>query len=108
MIRKVNEAFNGVKEIKVLGRGQYFIDAYSRESRALAFALRRYSVLSQVPRVALETSAVAMLVAFAVFTIARDHAGADVFPILAVFAAATVRIGTNVNTIIQALTVTTT
>jgi ABC-type bacteriocin/lantibiotic exporter with double-glycine peptidase domain len=102
MIRKVNEALNGVKEIKVLGRGQYFIDAYSRESRALAFAVRRYSVLSQVPRVALETSAVAMLVAFAVFTIARDHAGADVFPILAVFAAATVRIVPNVNRIIQA------
>jgi ABC-type bacteriocin/lantibiotic exporter with double-glycine peptidase domain len=102
MIRKVNEAFNGVKEIKVLGRAQYFVDAYSRESRALAFAVRRNSVLSQVPRVALETSAVAMLVAFAVFTIARDQAGADVFPILAVFAAATVRIVPNVNRIIQA------
>jgi ABC-type bacteriocin/lantibiotic exporter with double-glycine peptidase domain len=102
MIRRVNEALNGVKEIKILGRGQYFVGAYSREFRALAFALRRYSVLSQVPRVALETSAVAMLVAFAVFTIASDHAGADVFPILAVFAAATVRIVPNVNRIIQA------
>jgi ABC-type bacteriocin/lantibiotic exporter with double-glycine peptidase domain len=102
MIRRVNEALNGVKEIKVLGRGQYFVDAYSREFRALAFALRRYSVLSQVPRVALETSAVAMLVAFAVFTIASDHTGADVFPILAVFAAATVRIVPSVNRIIQA------
>jgi len=43
-----------------------------------------------------------MLVAFAVFTIASDHAGADVFPILAVFAAATVRIVPNVNRIMQA------
>jgi ATP-binding cassette subfamily C protein len=102
MIRKVNEALNGVKEIKVLGRGQYFVDTYNRESRAFALAGRRYSVLSQVPRVALETSAVAMLVAFAVFTIATDRAGADVFPILAVFAAATVRIVPNVNRVIQA------
>src|SRR5216683_2245267 len=102
MIRRVNEALNGVKEIKILGRGQYFVGAYSREFRALAFALRRYSVLSQVPRVALETSAVAMLVAFAVFTIASDRATADFFPILAVFAAATVRIVPNVNRIIQA------
>jgi ABC-type bacteriocin/lantibiotic exporter with double-glycine peptidase domain len=102
MIRKVNEALNGVKEIKVLGRGQYFVDTYSRESRAFALAGRRYSVLSQVPRVALETSAVAMLVAFAVFTIASNRAGADVFPILAVFAAATVRIVPNVNRVIQA------
>jgi ABC-type multidrug transport system fused ATPase/permease subunit len=102
MIRKVNEALNGVKEIKLLGRGQYFVDTYSREFRAFAFAGRRYSVLSQMPRVALETSAVAMLVAFALFTIASDHAGADVFPILAVFAAATVRIVPSVNRIIQA------
>jgi ABC-type bacteriocin/lantibiotic exporter with double-glycine peptidase domain len=102
MIRKVNEALNGMKEIKVLGRGQYFVDAYSREFRAFAFAVRRYSVLSQMPRVALETSAVAMLVAFALFTIARDHAGADIFPILAVFAAATVRIVPSVNRLILA------
>jgi ABC-type bacteriocin/lantibiotic exporter with double-glycine peptidase domain len=102
MIRKVNEALNAVKEIKVLGRGQYFVDSYSRESRAFALAGRRYSVLSQVPRVALETSAVAMLVAFAVFTIASDRAAADFFPILAVFAAATVRIVPNVNRVIQA------
>jgi ATP-binding cassette, subfamily B, bacterial PglK len=102
MIRKVNEALNGVKEIKVLGRGQYFIDSYSRESRAYALAGRRYSVLSQVPRLALETSAIAMLVAFAVFAIVSDRAGAEVFPILAVFAAATIRIVPNVNRVIQA------
>ncbi len=44
MIRRANEALNGVKEIKILGRGQYFVSAFGRESRALTFALRRYSV----------------------------------------------------------------
>lgn len=102
MIRRVNEALNAVKEIKVLGRDRYFIDGYRREAHAFALAGRRYSVLSQVPRVALETSAVAMLVAFAVFALLSDRAGAEIFPILAVFAAATVRIVPNVNRVIQA------
>lgn len=102
MIRRVNEALNAVKEIKILGRDQYFIDGYGRESRAFAIAVRRYSVLSQIPRVALETSAIAMLVAFAVFALLTDRAGADIFPVLAVFAAATVRIVPNINRVIQA------
>jgi ABC-type bacteriocin/lantibiotic exporter with double-glycine peptidase domain len=102
IIRRVNEALNGVKEIKVLGRGQYFVDSYRRESRAFALAGRRNSVLSQVPRVTLETSAVAILVIFAVFAIASERTSADVFPILAVFAAATVRIVPNINRFIQA------
>lgn len=102
MIRRVNEALSAVKEIKVLGRHRYFIDGYSRESRAFALAVRRYSVLSQIPRVALETSAIVMLVAFAVFALLSDRTGTDIFPVLAVFAAATVRIVPNVNRVIQA------
>jgi ABC-type bacteriocin/lantibiotic exporter with double-glycine peptidase domain len=102
MIRTVNEALNAMKEIKVLGRGRYFVDNYSRESRAFGLATRRYSVVSQLPRIALETSAVAMLVAFAVFTIASDRSGPDLFPILAVFAATTVRIVPSVNRVILA------
>lgn len=103
MIRRVSEALNAVKEIKVLGREQYFVEAYNRETRAFALAGRRYSVLSQLPRIGLETSAVIMLVAFALFTLANDRAAAaDLFPVLAVFAAATVRIVPSVNRIIQA------
>ena len=45
MIRKVNEALNAVKEIKVLGRGQYFLDTYSRGSQARP--CRAPTVLSQ-------------------------------------------------------------
>ena len=102
MIRKVNESLNAVKEIQVLGRGQYFVEAYGREARAYALAGRRYSVLSQVPRVTLETSAVAMLVAFAIFAMFSNRGGADLFPVLAVFAAATVRILPSINRMIQA------
>jgi ABC-type bacteriocin/lantibiotic exporter with double-glycine peptidase domain len=102
MIRKVNEPLNALKEIKVLGRGRYFVDNYRRESQAFGLATRRYSIVSQLPRIALETSAVAMLVAFAVFTIASDRSGPDLFPILAIFAATTVRIVPNVNRVILA------
>jgi ABC-type bacteriocin/lantibiotic exporter with double-glycine peptidase domain len=101
MIRKVNESLNAAKEIQILGRAQHFVDAFSREARGYAFAVRRYSLLSQLPRIGLETCAVAMLVAFAVFTIASNRAGADLFPVLAVFAAATIRIIPSINRIIQ-------
>lgn len=101
MIRAINESFGAAKEIQVLGRMQYFIDAYAQQSQAYVLANRHFSVLSQLPRAALEVSAVAMLVAFAVVVIASGQPQADVFPILAVFAAATVRIVPSVNRIIQ-------
>jgi ABC-type bacteriocin/lantibiotic exporter with double-glycine peptidase domain len=101
MMRRVNETLSAAKEIQVLGRAQFFVEAYTRESRAYASAVRHYSVLSQLPRVALETSAIALLVTFAAFTIAAGQMEREIFPVLAVFAAATVRIAPSVNRIIQ-------
>lgn len=99
--RKVTEALNGVKEIKILGRSQYFVDSYRAESMAFTLAGRRNSVLAQVPRVVLETSAVVMLVVFALLAVVSEGSSQDVFPTLAVFAAATVRIVPNVNRLIN-------
>lgn len=102
MIRAVNESLSGAKEVQVLGRKRFFVDAYTRESHAYAFAVRRYSLLSQLPRVVFETTAIAGMVLFVVLALLSGRVDGNLFPLLAVFAVATVRIVPSANRIVQA------
>ena len=98
----MNEGISAAKEVQVLGRQQFFIDVYDRESRGYAWAVRRYSLLSQLPRFTLETGAVAGMVLFAVFAMLRGGLEKQLFSVLAVFAVATIRIVPSMNRILQA------
>ena len=86
----------------MLGRQEFFIDVYDRESRRYAWAVRRYSLLSQLPRFSLETGAVAGMVLFAVFAMLSGGLEKELFSVLAVFAVATIRIVPSINRILQA------
>jgi ATP-binding cassette subfamily C protein len=103
MLRTVNETLSASKEIRVLRRIPFFVEAYIRESHNFDWAQRRYAILSQLPRVALEAFAVGALVGFCVIAIATGRLEGQLFPILAVFAAATVRIVPSLSRIIHAL-----
>ena len=86
----------------MLGRQQFFIDVYDGESRSYAWAVRRYSLLTLLPRFTLETGAVAGMVLFAVFAMLRGGFEEQLFSVLAVFAVATIRIVPSMNRILQA------
>lgn len=105
MLRTVNETLSAAKEIRVLDRISFFVEAYLRESHNFDWAQRRNAILSQLPRVTLEAFAVGALVGFSVIAIATGRLEGQLFPILAVFAAATVRIVPSLSRIIQALNV---
>jgi ATP-binding cassette, subfamily B, bacterial PglK len=102
MIRVANEGISAAKEVQVLGRQDFFIDAYNNASLGFAWAIRRYSLLNQLPRFSLETGAVAGMVLFAVFGMVSGGYDREFFAMLAVFAVATVRIVPSVNRILQA------
>lgn len=102
MIRAVNESLSAAKEVKVLGCQQYFVDTYSREVEQYSRAQQHYNVLSQFPRVALETGAVGGMVIFALFAMLGGTFGPSLFAVLAVFSIATVRIVPSATRILQA------
>ena len=89
----------------MLGRTPFFIESYLRESNNFDLAQRRNAILAQLPRVTLEAFAVAGLVGFCVVAVATGRLEGELFPIIAVFAAATVRIVPSLSRIIQALNV---
>jgi ATP-binding cassette, subfamily B, bacterial PglK len=102
MLRCVNEGLSSAKEVQVLGCQRYFVDAYSVEVKSFGWANRCNGVLAQLPRVALESAAVAGIVTFGLFAILAGSFGKDVFAVLAAFAIATIRIVPSTNRMLQA------
>jgi ABC-type multidrug transport system fused ATPase/permease subunit len=102
MIRVVNEGMSAVKEIQVLGREQFFVDSYGRESRSYTRAARRYTLLMQMPRIVLEAAAAGCMILFAISIILTGGFQGESLSVLAVFAVVTIRILPSAQRILQA------
>ncbi len=97
MIRWLNQGIGGNKEIRVLGREAFFVDAYAKDSDQAAEAAIYVLVVSQLPRFYLET-----LIAMGVFAAMlsasmRGQMGASFMPTLALLGAATFRLVPAIN-----------
>ena len=91
--KAVNEAFGGLKEIKVLGREAAMLGQYDGPAQRLAGAMSTLAVIVQIPRYALEVLAAGLVVLMALLLV-RPAGGAieGVAPLLAVYALAAQRL----------------
>ena len=82
----VNEAFGGIKEIKVLGREQGTMVQFDAPAKRYSRSQGTAQVFSQIPANALQVLAVAVILLLALFLIATaDGTIQDVAPLLAVY-----------------------
>lgn len=103
-IKWVNQGLGSIKESKVLGREQYFIDRFNIHEKQFAASAQYAMLLSQTPRLFIETIAFAALfigVAVAL-TIGQDRN--SVLPVLALFAIAAVRLLPSLNRSLLSMT----
>ena len=91
MLRWLQQGLGGVKEARVLGAEDFFINAFQRRSDRFAKLLVLHRQLSTMPRYVLETSGVAALVAITLAMLARSGDPAVVLPTLGALAVASVR-----------------
>ena len=103
MIQAVNEGIGGIKVTKVLGRELHFLGAFDAESRGFAAAGRVRHVLQEVPRLVLETGAVAGLLGVAAILVSQGRPVSSLVPTLGLLAVAVVRIIPSFNRITGAL-----
>lgn len=91
MIQIVNEGLGGIKVTKALGRERYFVDAFNASSNGYAVLGRVRQILSDAPRLTLETVAVGALVGVAALLISRGRTAAELLTTLTLFAVAVIR-----------------
>ncbi len=104
----LRQSFGAIKEVKVLGKEQFFVDAYEDSYKKTTESQRQVSTLTVYPKPVMETLCVVALLSIVVIKI---HAGTEIssfITTLSVFALAVIRmlpassrISTNLSTIIS-------
>jgi ABC-type multidrug transport system fused ATPase/permease subunit len=90
--RAALEALSGVKEIKLAGREQVFLDRFSEPSRQLAGHATTGQAISVLPRYGLETIAFGIILIITLYLLATRSRADDIIPILALYAFAGYRL----------------
>jgi ABC-type multidrug transport system fused ATPase/permease subunit len=102
-IQRAQEGLGGVKDIKLLGREEDFIEQYKEHNTNASLVDRKRLALSQLPRLWLETISVAGLTVLVIVILMRDNSTAALVPTIGLFAAATFRVMPSANRLLTAL-----
>ena len=103
-IKSINQGLGGIKEIKVLGRESYFVEAFAAHERVFSEATRYAMILNQMPRLFMETVAFSALFVFVVATLSSGFSTAEFLPMVALFAMAALRLMPSANRILGSVT----
>jgi ABC-type multidrug transport system fused ATPase/permease subunit len=93
------QGLGGVKDIKLMNRGEHFLFEYSQSNYKLSKIRIKVNTLSQIPRLYIEVFAVIGLVAFILTMLAQNKPVQVIIPTLGIFAAAAFRLIPSVNRI---------
>jgi len=104
MIKWINQGLGGVKEIKVLGREAFFVNAYLRSNVEYTRATHFLRTVNEMPRLALEGFTLSGLLLIVLLMLVRDQDMQRILPLLGVFAMAAIRLMPSLNRIVSGLT----
>lgn len=90
--QSVNEAFGGIKEVKLRGKEDVFLGQYDEPSKQYARAQAHYRVIKKAPRWILEAVAFGGIILIAVYLIAIQDDIQQVIPMLGLYAFAGYRL----------------
>ena len=85
------QAFQGIKDIKVANKEEYFLNRYDQSFKNLVSIVRRQSILSIAPRPIMETVCICGLLGFISLRIYTGGEMENFIPVISVFAVAAIR-----------------
>lgn len=103
IIKTVSEGIEGMKEIRILGKEQFFFNNIIIESDRLASFAIKSSVISQSLRYILELTMIAFIVFLVLFNLSYGDSISSLVPTLSIFGVAALRLFPAVNTFMQSL-----
>jgi ABC-type multidrug transport system fused ATPase/permease subunit len=102
-IQHLKQGLGSAKDVKLLGREEYFFEQFRVHSQGGAQAAQRQNFLGQLPRLWLEALAVTGLAGLALAMIARGEPAQALLPTLGLFAAAAFRLMPSINRMLTSL-----
>ena len=92
MFAWISETIQGIKEIKVAGREQYFINEYNKVGHGYVKAMERFSLFNNTPKLLIETVCVAGLLGYILVLIVSGVDVSGMISLLAAFGIAAMRL----------------
>ncbi len=102
-VQAVQEGIGGIKELRLLGREDYFRERFGEHAGPLAEALRQNAMVRLLPRLTLETGGVLALAGVAAFLVLSGGSPAEALPAIGVFTVAIVRLMPSVRRLVHDL-----
>ena len=99
MMKWMQQGIFGIKDVKVAAKEKYFLDRFDEGSRAQSDALRKYTILSQFPRLMIETVFIVGLLLYMFIAVLLGRDLQLMLPQLMAFGMAAVRLMPSVNRI---------
>ena len=88
LFKWISQTVQGIKEVKVNGREQYFVDEYIKCGRGYVNAVQRYSLYNNIPKLLLETGCVAAMVGYMIYQVISGASTENMLSVLSTLAAA--------------------
>ena len=104
LFKLIDESVEGIKEIKIARKEDYFIDEYAKCGEGYVNAVQKYNVFNSTPRLLIETIMIAGMVGYLLFMLLSGADMAKMVPQLSVFSLAAMRLLPSANRINNYLT----
>lgn len=105
LFKWISQTVQGIKEVKIAGREQYFTTEYIKCGKGYVDAVQKYTLYNSIPRLLIETICIIGMVGYMMFMIAMGTKNfAEMMPILSAFGVAAIRLMPCANRINNQLT----
>lgn len=95
----ISQTVLGIKEVKIAGKEQYFVDEYVDCGKGYVNAVQKYSLYNNVPRLLIETVMIICMVGYMLYLLLNGTGAESMITTISAFAVAAVRLLPSANRI---------
>lgn len=88
LFKWISQTVQGVKEVKITCKEQYFVDAYRKCGRGYVNAVQRYSLYNNIPKLLIETVCIGVMMGYMIVLTLMGTATENMLEVLSTLAAA--------------------
>ncbi len=88
LFKWISQTVQGIKEVKVICKEQYFVDEYRKCGRGYVNAVQRYSLYNNVPKLLIETVCIAVMMGYMIVLTLTGTSTENMLEVLSTLAAA--------------------
>lgn len=88
LFKWISQTVQGIKEVKVIGKEQYFVEEYRKCGSGYVNAVQRYSLYNNIPKLLIETVCIAVMMGYMIVLTLMGAASENMLEVLSTLAAA--------------------